>query len=183
MRKFCFSTIAIVALMVAGSSTAFAANLNADGSTAIFTYWQADPGSSIYSFFAITNPSVTNNGTRDVTVTATQKDGTVQTGAGVVTSKTVRIGLGNTVTFFIAGTNHAQINPTGITDANFLTTTGSGVIQMVTTGTIAGAPGSATGAEYISAWGAIVIPGGTGFAMEAVGDLSDSLTGPRTGGL
>jgi hypothetical protein len=30
-------------------------------------------------------------------------------------------------------------------------------------------------ASTLSAWGAVVIPGGTGFAMEFIGDLSDTI--------
>lgn len=180
MRKFCFLTIVIVALMVSGSSTAFAAtsDIPTDGSAAMFTYWQADPNDSIYTFFAITNLSIAGNNTRDVTVTAIQTGGAVQAaGGGVVTSKTVRIGLGQTVKFFIAETNHNTINPTNIPGVNFLTTTGGGILKMVTTGVAPGANDLNTGANNIAAWGAIVIPGGTGFAMEAIGDITDSTTG------
>ncbi|MDP7555442.1 MAG: hypothetical protein QGF31_04600, partial [Nitrospinota bacterium] len=30
-------------------------------------------------------------------------------------------------------------------------------------------------AELLSVWGAVVVPGGTGFAMEFIGDMTDSI--------
>jgi len=32
-------------------------------------------------------------------------------------------------------------------------------------------------AELMSVWGAVVVPGGTGFAMEFIGDMTDSSAG------
>ncbi len=57
MRKSGFLVIALAALMVVGSSTAFAASLATDNSTIASPYYQAD-ANCIYTFIGISNTSI-----------------------------------------------------------------------------------------------------------------------------
>ncbi len=180
MRKFCLVMIAVAALMVAGSSNnAFAANVTT-GQSVVSPYWQAD-ANSIYTFIAVSVPSIANAVSRAVTVTAVQAGSVSQTGidagAGIIAG-TLTIAVGNTAKFFIANTGHSSVNSNSVTGANWISVTGSGHVVIAASNPV-GPATVGTGLNYASAlnvWGAVVIPeSGTGFAMEFIGDLGDSL--------
>ena len=181
MRKSGFLVIALAALMVVGSSTAFAASLATDNSTIASPYWQAD-ANGIYTFIGISNPSISGNISRGITVTAMSAANT----AGI--SVTFTISPATTTKVFITNTNHSSVNSATVTGVQWIALTGSG--QLV----IAGAYGydtdetlfdNTTGfVDLLSVWGAIVIPSSsTGFAMEFIGDMADSTSDSLTDGL
>ena len=172
MRKFCFVMIAVAALVVAGSSNnAFAAN--ATSTTSIVSpYWQAD-SNSIYTFISVSNPSVGQASSRAVTVTAVS-----QNSASDTASSTVTILAGATAKFFIANTNHSSINSNTVAGINWISTTGYGHVVVEAAYQNQDANNSILTTAYsqlLSAWGAIVIPGSAGFAMEFIGDQGDTL--------
>ncbi|HJN02808.1 MAG TPA: hypothetical protein QF836_07180, partial [Nitrospinota bacterium] len=83
---------------------------------------------------------------------------------------------GSTAKVFISNTNHTTVNSNTVKGANWISVTGLGhvVINTIpTSSSIAAAQHSV--AEILSVWGAVVVPGGTGFAMEFIGDMTDSI--------
>ena len=176
MRKLFIVMIAVAALVVVGSSNnAFAINVTTNQSI-VSPYWQADTN-SIYTFIAIAVPSTTGATSRAISVTAVS-----QTSETARTGGTLTVEVGKVARFFIANTNHSTINSNSITGANWISITGKGHLVINTTNPD-GAAVDGTGLNYagsLSAWGAIVIPGGTGFAMEFIGDMESS-TGQDTG--
>ena len=179
MRKLGFLAIAVAALMVVGSSVAFADDIATGGSEIVSPYWQAD-ANSIYTFIGISNPSITGNLSRAVTVKAINSDGS--TGAAVVFT----VAVGSSTKVFIANTNHSSVNSNTVSGANWVSTTGSGhavvAIEYLAAPNAQGLtaastllPATLNAAGVLSVWGAIAVPGGSGFAMEFIGDLKDSI--------
>ena len=181
MKKLCLLAIAIAAFVISGSSVVFAAeqDVSTSGSAVASPYWQAEENNT-YTFIGIANPSISGNISRGVTVQAVQGDGT----AG--DSGTFTIALGQTAKVFIIGTNHSTVNSSTVTDTSiqWISETGYGYVVIkgdYTTniashaGTRVLFPSSTAFAGVLSTWGAIVKPGGTGFAMEFIGDLTDSV--------
>ena len=180
MNKLFLLTIAVAAFVISGSSMVFAAeqDVATSGSAIASPYWQAEVDNT-YTFIGIANPSVAGNVSRGVTVVAVQGDGT----AGDSASFTVA--LGQTTKVFIIGTNHSTVNTNTVTDTaiQWISETGYGyVVVKGSNNTLATTFGGSqvlnTGnnsAGLLSVWGAIVKPGGTGFAMEFIGDLTDSV--------
>ncbi|HJP18906.1 MAG TPA: hypothetical protein QF468_09660 [Nitrospinota bacterium] len=168
MKKLITVMIVAAALVVVGSSNnAFAANATTNQSI-VSPYWQADTN-SIYTFIAVAVPSIAGATSRAVSVTAVTSTGQ--------TAATLTIDVGTVGRFFIANTNHSSINSSAITGANWISTTGKGHVVIGAAAPDGGAT-VATGLNFastLSAWGAVVIPGGTGFAMEFIGDLSDTI--------
>ena len=191
MKKLCLLAIAIAAFVISGSSVVFAAeqDVSTSGSAVASPYWQAEENNT-YTFIGIANPSISGNISRGVTVQAVQGDGT----AG--DSGTFTIALGQTAKVFIIGTNHSTVNSSTVTDSSiqWISETGYGYVvvkgaYITTLASLAGTrvlfPSSTGYAGVLSVWGAIVKPGGTGFAMEFIGDLTDSIavsTGLVVGG-
>ena len=176
MRRFCLVMIVVTALVVAGSSNkAFAANVYNDTTgterSIIAPYWQAD-ANSVYTFISIAVPSISSSISRQVTVAAVTSDSRSDV------SQTITVDKGKSAKFFIANTNHSSVNSNTVKNANWIGVTGMGHVVITALDTLsttqynpARMPGSASG---LSVWGAVVVPGGTGFAMEFIGDLTDS---------
>ena len=177
MRRFCLVMIAVAVLVVAGSSNNGFAATATQGTTVLSPYWQADTN-SVYTFIAVTVPSISASFSRSVTVTA------VSTGsASDVVASTITVDKGNTARFFIANTNHSSVNSNTVSNltgrqVQWITVTGQGHITIDVGSGNTFAAGEThpnmTLNDSISVWGAVVVPGGTGFAMEFIGDLSDS---------
>lgn len=191
MRKL-FLFALIVTFMTAGSSMVYAAS-DADagdqGNAIISPYWQSNGAgvNDIYTFIAITNPSISGNLSRAVTVKAINNSGTSE---GAVSAFT--ISPGTTHRIFIAATNHATINSTSITasDAHFIGTTTSATRGhlVIQTPYVHIADGGVTASGIIgqaftlSVWGAVYDPSSqAGFAMEFIGDMGDSGAGMLNG--
>lgn len=181
MKKLGLLMVAIVAIMVAGPSLAVASDndIVTSGTTIVSPYWQAD-ANSVYTFIGITNPSIAQNVSRSITIRAIRLDGTI---GG---STTLTIPLGQTVKVFIANTNHSAVNSATISGANWVSATGSGHLIIVSeypyvpdaVGGAASILQNTNIAGILSAWGAVVIPAtSTGFAMEFIGDITDSTDG------
>ena len=174
MRRFCLVMIAVAVLVVAGSSNNGFAATATEGTTVLSPYWQADTN-SVYTFIAVTVPSISANFSRSVTVTA------VSTGsASDVVASTITVDKGNTARFFIANTNHSSVNSNTVSNltgrqVQWITVTGQGYLQVDLVKSQSGRFRDPS--DAISVWGAVVVPGGTGFAMEFIGDMSDSAVG------
>ena len=176
MRKFCFVMMVVAALLVTISSNhASAANLNANNESVVSPYWQADTN-SVYTFVAISVPSTAGVSSRQISIAAVTSDSRSDT-----TASTFTVGKGSTAKVFISNTNHTTVNSNTVKGANWISVTGLGhvVINTIpTSSSIAAAQHSV--AEILSVWGAVVVPGGTGFAMEFIGDMTDSIGGTGT---
>tara|TARA_B100000315_G_scaffold241434_1_gene262311 strand:- start:160 stop:753 length:594 start_codon:yes stop_codon:yes gene_type:complete len=181
MKKLFLLTIAVAAFVISGSSMVFAAQQDVEttGQAIASPYWQAEADNT-YTFLGIANPSISGNISRAVTVRAIQGDGTTGDSA------TFTVALGQTAKVFIIGTNHSTVNSSTVTDTSiqWISETGYGYVvvrgaYITVASALAGTPvlfPSSTGyAGILSVWGAIVKPGGTGFAMEFIGDLTDSI--------
>ena len=179
MRRFCLVMIVVTALVVAGSSNkAFAANVYNDTAgterSIIAPYWQAD-ANSVYSFISIAVPSISSSISRQVTVAAVTSDSRSDV------SQTITVDKGKSAKFFIANTNHSSVNSNTVKNANWIGVTGIGhvvITALDTTGALTQQMPSTGGG--LSVWGAVVVPGGTGFAMEFIGDLTDSIGGSNS---
>ena len=173
MRKFCFVMMVVAALLVTISSNhASAANLNENNESVVSPYWQADTN-SVYTFVAISVPSAAGVFSRQISISAVTSDSRSDT-----TATTFTVGKGSTAKVFISNTNHTTVNSNTVKGANWISVTGLGhvVINTIpTSSSIAAAQHSV--AEILSVWGAVVVPGGTGFAMEFIGDMTDSIGG------
>ena len=173
MRKFCLVMVVVTALVVAGSSNkAFSADVTG-GVSVVSPYWQSD-ANSVYTFIAVSVPSLQFSVSRQVTVTAVTSD------SRSAASATATVWKGSTKRFFIANTNHSSVNNNTVTGANWISVTGRGHVTITTVPANSdrhdvALPGSAVaGVDHLSLWGAVVVPGGTGFAMEFIGDMTDS---------
>ena len=157
--------------------------------SAVSPYFQTDPDST-YTFMGVSHPSLTS--------AASQIGLTVATiGTTTAASSTFTVAAGETYRIFIAATNHSTINSVTVSSSEviFLSmTSGSSESNAVSFVTVDVAPqtrqttgsglGNAAGSvngegyaglNYLSIWGAVVIPGTTsGFAMEFVGDMHNS---------
>ena len=171
MRKFCFVMMVVAALLVTISSNhASAANLTVDESV-VSPYWQADTN-SVYTFVAISVPSTAGVFSRQISIAAVTSDSRADT-----TATTFTVGKGSTAKVFISNTNHTTVNSNTVKGANWISVTGVGhvVINTIPNG---GRTSVTNGqADVMSVWGAVVVPGGTGFAMEFIGDMTDSIGG------
>ena len=188
MRKtLVFMMILLLASLVSFQS-AFGA---AKAGVAISPYIQTD-NDSTYTFVGISHPSLSTAGTSiGMTVAAVGLD-------GANPSSTFTITAGETYRIFIVSTNHSTINSNTVTGARVIflsTTTGMSTNgQLLVTANmgdqLANSPRDRRTAKYeslnmLSMWGAIVIPStSTGFAMEFIGDMHDSIAiGHSRGGI
>ena len=172
MRKFCFVMMVVAALLVTISSNhASAANLTRNESV-VSPYWQADTN-SVYTFVAISVPSTAGVFSRQISIAAVTSDSRADT-----TATTFTVGKGSTAKVFISNTNHTTVNSNTVKGANWISVTGVGHVVINTIPTSSSiAAGHYSVAEILSVWGAVVVPGGTGFAMEFIGDMTDSSAG------
>ena len=150
-------------------------------------YWQTEGGAS-YTFVAVSHSSLSGMASQiGVTVNAITSAGTAYDEA-----ETFTVAAGTTHRVFIIPTNHSSINSTTVTDAAFLA--GSSAFtyghlrivpaashpQLKTAGT--DIPISSRGDGFrdttmLTYWGSVIVEANTtGFAMEFIGDLNDSIT-------
>ena len=177
MRKFCFVMMVVAALLVTISSNhASAANVTLNESV-VSPYWQADTN-SVYTFVAISVPSIASVSSRQITVSAVTSDSRSDT-----TASTFTVGKGSTAKVFISNTNHTTVNSNTVKGANWISVTGLGHVVINTIKTSSSISAQQSPAEILSVWGAVVVPGGTGFAMEFIGDLTDSIGGTINRGI
>ena len=187
--------VAILAFLAILAGNAFAIE---NSSRVVSPYWQSDSGS--YTFIAVSHTSLSGMASQiGVTVNAIQND---RSAFGTAVSFTIQ--SGTTQRVFIARTNHASVNATGIPTGKFIIGTTNfkhGHIRVDPSasnpeqnvgdrgdrGITSGGTGvdprlnqGLTGAGYqdptmLSFWGAVVIEQNTtGFAMEFIGDMNDS---------
>ena len=170
--------IAILAFLALLAGNAFAIE---NKSRVVSPYWQSDSGS--YTFIAVSHTSLSGMASQiGVTLNALGSDNVA---FGTAVNFTVE--AGNTTRVFLVSTNHATINPTSIPAAQFISGTTNFAHGHVRIDPISSTPnqrtsvsGSGLGNGYndatmLSYWGSVVIEQNTtGFAMEFIGDMSDS---------
>ena len=165
--------------------------LDADGQWAnnfmvVSPYWQVEGGGS-YTFVAVSHSSLSGmNSQIGLTVNAITSE---KTAYG--TAATFTVGAGETKRVFIISTNHSTINSTAQTDAAFIAGTTNfsyGHIRITPQTshpmlkTTAAIPLLNVGDGYrdstmLSYWGSVIVEANTtGFAMEFIGDMNDSVT-------
>ena len=168
--------IAILAFLALLAGNAFAVE---NKSRVVSPYWQSDSGS--YTFIAVSHTSLSGMASQiGLTINALGSDN-VAFGSAVEFT----INSGTTTRVFLVSTNHATVNPTNIPTAQFIAGTTNFTHGHVRVDPIASNPATktATGtlgdgvqdATMLSYWGSVVIEQNTtGFAMEFIGDMSDS---------
>ncbi len=142
-------------------------------------YWQA--GSGNYTFIGLTHPSLSGMASGiGVSVKAFLTDGGV---FGPVAEFTVN--AGTTSRLFIVPTGHPSLNSSNLPNAQFITghtVTGTGGLRIdpIASSPQTVAPGGGfRDATMLAYWGAVVFEdGNTGFALEFIGDLTDSASHP-----
>ena len=172
------SKIAFIAFLALYAGNAYAIDKT---NRVVSPYWQTDTGS--YTFVAVSHPSLSGMASQiGVTVNAISNDPSAYTNAVSFT-----VTSGNTTRVFIVRTNHTTINPTSITAGQFFSGTSgyeAGHLRFdpvaSNTPLITSSGGYGDGYQdvtMLSYWGAVVIEQNTtGFAMEFVGDVGDSVT-------
>ena len=149
-------------------------------------YWQVEGGGS-YTFVAVSHSSLSGMSSQiGVTVNAI-----TSAQAAYGTAATFTVGAGETKRLFIISTNHSTINSTAQTDAAFIAGTTNfsyGHIRITPQTshpmlkTTAAIPLLNVGDGYrdstmLSYWGSVIVEANTtGFAMEFIGDMNDSVT-------
>ena len=184
LTKRFLSLIAILAFLAFLAGIAFA---ETNKQSVVSPYWQSDSGS--YTFIAVSHTSLSGMASQiGVTVNALGKD---QTAFGTAVSFT--IDSGTTTRVFIVNTSHASVNPTTVTDAQFIQGTTNFAFGQLLISPIASNPEQTTthiepfpgyrDTTMLSYWGSVVIEQNTtGFAMEFIGDMNDSQGGQAFAG-
>ncbi len=170
------SLIAILAFLALLAGNAFAVE---NKSRVVSPYWQSDSGS--YTFIAVSHTSLSGMASQiGLTINALGSDNVAYGSAVQFT-----IDSGTTTRVFIVSTNHATVNSTSIPTAQFISGTtdfthghirvdpvASNPETQITAGNLGDGYRDATMLSY---WGSVVIElNTTGFAMEFIGDMSDS---------
>jgi hypothetical protein len=149
-------------------------------------YWQVDAGS--YTFIAISHTSLSGM----ASAIGVRVNAITSTGSAYDTAESFTITAGSTERVFIVPTGHATVNATSITTAKFLAGTsgfthGSIRVEPVTSHPMLLNPikfnhsGGFDGRGFrditmLSYWGSVIIEANTtGFAMEFMGDMNDSI--------
>ena len=170
------SLIAILAFLALLAGNAFAVE---NKSRVVSPYWQSDSGS--YTFIAVSHTSLSGMASQiGLTINALGSDNVAYGSAVQFT-----IDSGTTTRVFIVSTNHATVNSTSIPTAQFISGTtdfthghirvdpvASNPETKITEGNLGDGYRDATMLSY---WGSVVVElNTTGFAMEFIGDMSDS---------
>jgi len=154
-------------------------------------YWQVEGGGS-YTFVAVSHSSLSGmNSQIGVTVNAI-----TSAQAAYGTAATFTVGAGETKRLFIISTNHSTINSTAQTDAAFIAGTTNfsyGHVRinpqtshpmLKTQATVLAVTNLGDGfrdSTMLSYWGSVIVEANTtGFAMEFIGDMNDSVTLPHS---
>ena len=173
------SLIAILAFLALLAGNAFAVT---NSQSVVSPYWQSDSGS--YTFIAVSHTSLSGMASQiGLTMTALGSD---QVNFGSALNFT--IDSGTTTRVFIVNTSHASVNPTSITDAQFIQGTTNFTHGSVLISPVASNPEQTTrhaepfpgylDTTMLSYWGSVVIEQNTtGFAMEFIGDMNDTQGG------
>ena len=198
-----FLSIAIMAFLLFSAANSFGARketsrncdntvttgsecIHANNRVVISPYWQVDSGS--YTFIAVTHTSLSGMASS----IGVRVNAITSTGSAYDTAESFTIQAGNTERLFIVPTGHATVNSTSIASARFLAGTsdfthGSLRVEPVTSHpaikhtTRLPSNGRFDGRGFrditmLSYWGSVIIEANTtGFAMEFMGDMNDSV--------
>ena len=151
----------------------------------ISPYWQVDSGS--YTFIAVSHSSLSGMASQ----IGLHVNAITSAGAAYDTAETFSIYSGNTERLFIVPTGHSSINATSIPTAKFMTGTSDftyGSVRVTPSMTHPMLKYTKMGHRQIyngdgfrditmlSYWGSVIIEANTtGFAMEFLGDMNDSV--------
>ena len=161
-------------------------------------YWQVDSGS--YTFIAVSHSSLSGMASQ----IGVKINAITSAGAAYDTAESFTVTSGSTQRVFIVPTNHATVNSTTITSGTFLAGTTDFTYGHIRATPVATHPWQKHADSYPTAighgagfrdsttltyWGSVIIEANTtGFAMEFIGDMNDSMTpavsfrcGSRTG--
>ena len=198
LKRFCFG-IVVTAFLVILTGNAFAAvnasrhmkdgdvaNSFANNSIVSSPYWQVDSGS--YTFIAVSHSSLSGMASQ----IGVKINAITSAGAAYDTAESFTISSGSTQRVFIVPTNHTTVNSTNITSGVFLAGTTDFTYGHVRATPVATHPGQKHADSYPTAlghgagfrdsttltyWGSVIIEANTtGFAMEFIGDMNDSVT-------
>jgi len=153
-------------------------------------YWQTE-GSASYTFIAVSHSSLSGMASS----IGVKMNAITSTGAAYDTAATFTVTSGNTRRVFIVPTNHATVNPTAISSATFMTGTTDFTYGHIRVNPVTSHPQLRKGGVYgvavnddsengggfrdttmLTYWGSIIVEAQTtGFAMEFIGDMSDSV--------
>jgi hypothetical protein len=198
-----FLSIAIMAFILFSAANSFAARkktsrncdntattgsecVHANNRVVISPYWQVDSGS--YTFIAVTHTSLSGMASS----IGVRVNALTSTGSAYDTAESFTIQAGNTERLFIVPGGHATVNATSIPTAKFIAGTsdfthGSLRVEPVMTHPdmkrTSRLPINARfdglgfrDITMLSYWGSVIIEANTtGFAMEFIGDMNDSV--------
>jgi hypothetical protein len=149
-------------------------------------YWQVDSGS--YTFIAVSHSSLSGMASQ----IGVKINAITSSGAAYDTAESFTVTSGSTQRVFIVPTNHATVNSTTITSAAFLAGTTDFTYGHIRATPVATHPNLIHADGYKAAlthgagirdsttltyWGSVIIEANTtGFAMEFIGDMNDSMT-------
>jgi hypothetical protein len=157
---------------------------NANGFMVVAPYWQVDAGS--YTFIAVTHTSLSGMASQ----IGLHVNAITNTGAAYDSAETFTVASGTTQRLFIVPTDHATINATAITTAKFMTGTSDFTYGSIRVEPVMTHPAMKYAQNIkqiyrgdgfrditmLSYWGSVIIEANTtGFAMEFIGDMNDSI--------
>ena len=202
LKRYCFS-ILVTAFLVIFTGNAFAVknpsrnmedgdNANSFANNYLVTspYWQVDSGS--YTFIAVSHSSLSGMASQ----IGVKINAITSKGAAYDTAESFTVTAGSTTRVFIVPTNHATVNSTSITSGVFLAGTTDFTYGHIRAQPVASHPHlkwSAVGnfaqsynngirdSTTLTYWGSVIIEANTtGFAMEFIGDMNDSMSKNKT---
>ena len=175
--------------------TSYKPNIYSNNYMVMSPYWQAEGGAS-YTFVAVSHSSLSGMNSQIGVV----MNAITSTGGAYDTAEEFTVTAGNTQRVFIIPTNHATINSTTVTDAVFLAGTTNFTYGHVRVNPVTSVPQRATiqyagstgskmplsnhgdgfrDTTMLSYWGSVIVEANTtGFAMEFIGDMNDSISVP-----
>jgi hypothetical protein len=198
----CFLSTGIMAFLLFFTGNAFGVNANrscdngavitggvapcptANNFTVISPYWQVDSGS--YTFIAVTHSSLSGMASQ----IGLRVNAITSAGAAYDTAESFTIFSGNTERLFIVPSTHSSVNATAIPTAKFLAGTSDFTYGSVRVEPVMTHPGMKYSQQHrqiyngdgfrditmLSYWGSVIIEANTtGFAMEFLGDMNDSV--------
>ena len=149
-------------------------------------YWQVEGGAS-YTFVAVSHSSLSGMASQiGVTINAI-----TSAGAAYDTAESFTVSAGSTQRLFIVPTNHATVNSTNISSAVFLAGTTDFTYGHLRVTPQTSHPQLQKGgaihwsdvgdgfrdSTMLTYWGSVIVEANTtGFAMEFIGDMNDSVT-------
>jgi hypothetical protein len=158
--------------------------VHANNRLVISPYWQVDSGS--YTFIAVTHTSLSGMASS----IGVRINALTSAGSAYDTAESFTIQAGNTERVFIVPTGHATVNSTSITTAKFLSGTSDFTYGSIRVEPVMTHPALKYAQNIrqiyrgdgfrditmLSYWGSVIIEANTtGFAMEFLGDMNDSI--------